>query len=427
MFWFDFAWDIQHFLNQWWWQINILLLVILVVLAYLSYREPVKAVTLTIILLPTYLFRSQVWFLPLTFLELCIWVVFGGWLIRTVIKRQPPQDFGRSYRWPIMLILLGATIALAIAPDLRSAAGLWKAYFIEPIMFFLVATTVSQNHKDKETILWAFGLSTLTISLLAIYQKLTAFGILEPSWIAPDRRRVTAMFSSPNAVGLFLGPIVIIYFGWLMAELKNRRQTLIKLAIILPALLAILFTVSQGTWLGLAAGVIFLAFFGWSKKWTSLIVGLAIVAVMLLPMTREAVWPMITLADASGQNRLALAQIAITHLLTNAQNFIFGAGLLGFDAIQDQIRDPLKIEDLLYPHNIIFNFWLEIGLAGLIGFGWLVIKFLRRGFRKFNQRRDWLTLGIMAAMVGVLIHGLIDVPYFKNDLAVLFWLIVALI
>jgi hypothetical protein len=27
----------------------------------------------------------------------------------------------------------------------------------------------------------------------------------------------------------------------------------------------------------------------------------------------------------------------------------------------------------------------------------------------------------------LLIHGLVDVPYFKNDLSLLFWLIVALI
>ena len=31
---------------------------------------------------------------------------------------------------------------------------------------------------------------------------------------------------------------------------------------------------------------------------------------------------------------------------------------------------------------------------------------------------------LMATMVALLVHGLVDVPYFKNDLSVLFWLIV---
>ena len=30
-------------------------------------------------------------------------------------------------------------------------------------------------------------------------------------------------------------------------------------------------------------------------------------------------------------------------------------------------------------------------------------------------------------MTVLLIHGLVDVPYFKNDLAVLFWIIIGLI
>jgi hypothetical protein len=32
----------------------------------------------------------------------------------------------------------------------------------------------------------------------------------------------------------------------------------------------------------------------------------------------------------------------------------------------------------------------------------------------------------MAAMVAIIIYGLVDVPYFKNDLSVLFWTILGL-
>ncbi len=428
MFWFDFNWEIQHFLNQWWWQINFLLLVILVVLGYLSYRRPIQAIALTITLLPTYLFRSQVWFLPFTFLELCILITFCGWIIKLIFQRyQLPVTSYQLYRWPIILILFGATVALMIAPDLRAAAGLWKAYFIEPIMLFVVAANVIQTKKDKAAVLWALGISTLLISLLAIYQKLTGFGIFEPSWVAVEHRRVTSIFSSPNAVGLFLGPIVTIYFGWLMSEFKKFWATLLKLLIILPALLAIYFTVSQGTWLGLAAAIVFLLFFGWNKKWTAAMIALIIILTMLLPLTRQLIWPIINFSDASGQNRLTLIQMSFQYLSTNPKNFVLGAGILGFVEIQNRLREPLKMEALLYPHNFILNFWLEIGLVGLVGFSWLIIKFFRHGYQKFKSRGNWLTLGILAGMVAILVHGLIDVPYFKNDLAVLFWILIALL
>lgn len=427
MFWFDFAWDIQHVLNQWWWQINFLLLIVFVLLIQLTWKKPINGLALTIVLLPTYLIRSQIWFLPFTYLEICIWAVFLTWFIKNLTTKNSLQYFSNPYRAPIILIIIAATISLFISPEVRQAAGLWKAYFIEPIMLFTVAVNTIKNKSDKETILWALGLSILTISLLAIYQKFSAFGIFQPAWVASDHRRVTSIFSSPNAVGLYLGPIIILYSTWIINDFKKIKATVLKFIIMLPALLAVWFTVSQGTWLGLAAATVFLAFFGWDKKKTILLVIAGGLILFATPVIREKAWPILTFADASGQNRLILISMSADYLGTSAKNFLLGAGILGFADIQNQLRDPLKLEALLYPHNIVLNFWLEIGLLGLIGFGWIIAKFYYKGLKQLQASPDWITLGVLAAMITVLIHGLIDVPYFKNDLAVLFWLIVALL
>ncbi len=32
-------------------------------------------------------------------------------------------------------------------------------------------------------------------------------------------------------------------------------------------------------------------------------------------------------------------------------------------------------------------------------------------------------LGVLLALVGIVIHGLVDVPYFKNDLSLEFWVL----
>ncbi len=452
MFIFDFNWQIQSFLNLFWWQINFLLLVILVVLGYLSYKKPVYAVSLTIIMLPTYLFRADLFGIPITFLELCILTTFLGYLIKLITEKQLKKTYNLqpttyNLKWPVTLIIVAATISVLISPDLQGAGGLWKAYFIEPILFFLVVIKVWPEAKNQKIILWSLGISTLIISLLAIFQKFTGFGIAQAGWIAPESRRVTSIFTSPNAVGLYLGPIVAIYLGWIMSEIRNCKNikfcvsTILKLLIILPALLAIFFTVSQGTAIGLATAVVFLAFFacppkpegrrwGWNKKWTSGVIAILLVIILIVPIAREKMLPIITLQDTSGQNRIELAILAVDHLTKNIQNFILGAGILGFDQIQDQMRDPLKIEDLLYPHNIILNFWLELGMLGLIAFIWLIIKFFKKGFKTYSLQPtpyNLLTLGIMAGMVTIIVHGLVDVPYFKNDLAVLFWILIALI
>lgn len=426
MFLFDFNWQIQQTLNQWWWLINMALLIILVALGWLSYKKPAYAVGLTIILLPTYLVRSKIFFLPLTFIEICVWVTFIGWLISRVKQKSLRIADIYQYRWPITLLLFAATVSMFISPDLSAAAGLWKAYFVEPILFFIVVASVTTEKKGRDVVLWSLGLATLSVSLLAIYQKFTGFGIAEPGWLAAEHRRVTAMFTSPNAVGLFLGPIVAMYVGWLLDELKNKKQIALKAGGLIMALLAISFTVSQGTWLGLIAAGIFLAFFGWNKKWTAALVLLGIVVMMALPATRTTAWTLASFQDAAGQNRVTLFRISEQFLTSSVGHFIGGAGLLGFAAIENQQRDPLQLEPLLYPHNIILNFWLETGLLGLLAIIWLLVIFFKTGFRQ-REKNDWLTLGIMAAMVTVIVHGLVDVPYFKNDLAILFWVVVGLL
>lgn len=435
MFSFDFPWQILDFLTSYWKVVQIILLLILGLVYYLAFKKPIWANFLVIILLPSYLFRSKIFFLPFTYLEVCILIVFLALIVRLIADKPRTKEkivshYQYPYKWPIVLILLAATISVFVAPDLLAAAGLWKAYFVEAIMFFIVLINTVKTDKDRNIILWALGLSTLTISLLAIYQKFTAFGIAEAAWVAKDVRRVNAMFTSPNAVGLYLGPIMAIYFGWLLNDIKQgfyfTRQTLGKLLILILGSMAVIYTVSQGTWLGLVAALIFISFFGWSKKWTTTMVAILIILTILIPQVRNQIIPLITFQDISGQNRLTLWQGSFEYLTNSAGNFIFGAGIFGFPQIQENFRDPLKMEPLIYPHNIILNFWLELGLLGLIGFIWLIISFFKKGLEKLTVNDQLLIVGIMAAMVTIIVHGLIDVPYFKNDLAVLFWVIISL-
>jgi len=434
MFTFDFPWEIQHFLTDHWLIVNISLLIVLGILIYLAFKKPVWANFLIIILLPTYLFRSTILWLPLTYLEICIWLVFVALIIRMIVNKEKVITHSQyPYKWPILIILLASTISIFISSDLIAAAGIWKAYFVEAIMFFIVLINTVKTKKDRDIILWGLGLSTLSISLLAIFQKFTAFGIAESAWVAADIRRVNAMFTSPNSVGLFLAPIMAIYLGWLLNDIKNKSlklASLVKLIILVIASLAVIYTVSQGAWLGLLAALVFICFFGLSKKWTTVAVIVLTILIFLIPQTRNQVVPLITFQDASGQNRLVLIRGSLDYLTDNAKNFVFGAGLSGFSDVLDTFRNPLKMEPLIYPHNIFLNFWMEIGLLGLFGFGWLIFEFFKKGFIKlsvgdFGPSR-LLMIGIIAAMITILVHGLIDVPYFKNDLSVLFWIIISL-
>jgi len=78
----------------------------------------------------------------------------------------------------------------------------------------------------------------------------------------------------------------------------------------------------------------------------------------------------------------------------------------------------------LHPHDIYLAFWLNLGLAGLVIFLILVIYF----FIKISRCAGsvFLTSAFCAAMVAILVHGIIDTTYFKNDLSTIFWIILAM-
>jgi len=77
-----------------------------------------------------------------------------------------------------------------------------------------------------------------------------------------------------------------------------------------------------------------------------------------------------------------------------------------------------------------------MGFLGLAAFLLIIFQFLKFGFKKLfenwelkignlsEQNGKMILLALMASMITLLVHGLVDVPYFKNDLSILFWLII---
>jgi hypothetical protein len=58
-------------------------------------------------------------------------------------------------------------------------------------------------------------------------------------------------------------------------------------------------------------------------------------------------------------------------------------------------------------------------------FVWIMIKYLYYGYKSLSGKERELSLALITALIAIIIHGLVDVPYFKNDLAVQFWALMA--
>ena len=102
------------------------------------------------------------------------------------------------------------------------------------------------------------------------------------------------------------------------------------------------------------------------------------------------------------------------------ENPIFGIGPGLFQA-NYQIKAPVTLGhaplewNMPHTHNIFLGFWLNAGIIGLIAF-LLIIILCHTSFSY-----------PLIALWGILIHGLFDMPFWKNDLAMIFWLIIVCI
>src|SRR5207245_8279213 len=87
-------------------------------------------------------------------------------------------------------------------------------------------------------------------------------------------------------------------------------------------------------------------------------------------------------------------------------------------------QDP----DMSHPHNVVLDFWLSLGLPGLLVAGALVGRFVelvKERWATSGPMERGLYAGSAGALADTILHGAVDNSFFLVDLAVLFWLLFA--
>src|SRR5207302_2754231 len=216
----------------------------------------------------------------------------------------------------------------------------------------------------------------------------------------------------------------------LAAYTPQRRGRLIAAGFLLIAVPACLLTFSRGGYLGrLAIGVGLAA--GHRRRIALVAATLvAALAVSRIPPIASRLGHEVNLADPNN-SLVERARLWGATLRMLRDHPLFGGGLSGFkQAIAPYGLRQSAAEDVMYPHNIVLNAWTETGIAGLVAFGWLLLQAVRVSLAGWRDAEpDWrpLHLGVLLAIGGIIAHGLVDVPYWKNDLSVEFWALLALI
>lgn len=393
--------------------------------AALAWRSRPLALALLAAVLPSYLLRGTLAGIPFTWLEVFSLILIAVWIVKGEIKRaiQIPRP------WLIVStgLLAAAFVATFIAPDTREALGILKAYFIEPIAVFLVGVTTLKRPQDIHRLVTGLLAGAAAASLVALFQYLTGLGLPIP-WDA--ELRATGPFPYPNALALYAGPIAVLG-AWESIRMLNTHGWHRAWPWFVETLLAITGVILAQSEAGIGALLIVLFVSALAlPKLRPITIGLAalgLVGVLLIPSLQSFVVQKATLNDYSGMVRRS--QWEETWAMIKDRP-VFGAGLNGYPAALMQYHVRTDLEIFQYPHTLLLNVWSELGLLGLlvlIGLAYVVGNTAHTAWKNRAHTDPFLLAMAFAALAQMTIQGFVDVPYFKNDLALLTWLILALI
>ncbi|MFN2463709.1 MAG: O-antigen ligase family protein [Candidatus Dormibacteria bacterium] len=371
-----------------------------------------------------YVLRGKVFGLPFTTLELALLallVVYGFEKARSGERLPDPRRM--AYFWPVALLLVAATISAVIAPDRRASLGIWKAYFIEPALAAYVIADVSRARADLEKLLHGFFIAGVVVSAINTMAFIVALAAHRPHLVESP---VVVLYLTPNATGLFLAPLAaaaaaLVAFG-------QRREKRLGAVFFILAVPAIALSFSRGAWLGLALALLLLAALHPRRRVALAAVAVVAVASLFLPPVRRRIAHEFDPHDPlnSVNTRVDLWR-AVFAMMKSGAHPLTGTGLSGFRAALAPYKDVSAYrEDHIYGHNLFLDFWTETGLLGLIAFVWLVADAVRRTWTALRAHTALHAYhaAFAAAGVVILVHGMIDNPFFKNDLS---WMTFALL
>jgi putative inorganic carbon (hco3(-)) transporter len=377
----------------------------------------------TCALVPAYVVRWHIGPLPTTLLENAVLLTIVAFVVETV-RDQSRLVWRVPVTIPAILFLVAGAVSIVVAPDHRAAFGLFRAYLIEPIAFGLVLLNVVSTPRRALMVVTGLALGGAVAGLANAAVVLNA---LRHHVYDIVNTPPVVIYNTANAVALYLVPLIAVS-GAVALHWPGRRERLAAAAFAFVGVICVLLSFSRGGYLALAAVALGLAL---SHRWRwFLIAGGVVVGVVLMqiPVIASRVRTDVDLSNPHNTlvGRFHLWSVTL-HMLRDHP--LFGAGLSGFSTTIGPYWNPTNIDRYTYPHNIVLNFWTETGILGVIAFGWiLVVGFLYawRGWRRADS--DWrvIHLGVLLALGAVVVHGLVDVPYWKNDLSVEFWALLSL-
>jgi len=322
----------------------------------------------------------------------------------------------------VLLVLVGAVSLLTVADGryLSDSVREFRWVIVEPVIAFLLFRWAFREQRTRLLIFAGFVGTAMLLAVIGIIQLLTQTGVV----VADGVERATGPYRHPNNLALYLDRAAIFVLALAVTSKQHRRLFAICAAVCGFGLAA---TLSRGAAIAYVAGACWIVGVARIRRgwwWIGLGVALGAVVIGLIGADR-----LTDTGSAGSRSSRELIWSASVDMISDHP--ITGIGLDQFvTQYGRRYVDPAGWAERYtsHPHNLVLDVWLRLGITGLFVFAGIaaaVISVARRPVSPGRKRSIWI--GATAALIAGLVHGMLDNGFFLPDLAVLTWMLIALI
>lgn len=379
---------------------------------------------LVIFSMPLYLCRLNIFGLPTNIFEiLAILAIIFFFIQKRKSFIKSFQNLPKIVCVAILFIISGVLLSTLFNNTYATGFGILKSWFLIPIIFSYLLYSTLNLESAIEKVFVSIYLSAVLIGIISIIYKITG--------IVTYDNRLEAFYLSPNYLAMYLSPGILFGFYFLVKSFQNKLcsyRFFIHIVTLALVFIPLYYTYSYGAWLAVGLSVLTLIMLTVNKK-RLLIVGLfgALAVIIFIFQADNQKFSNFFSERSSFASRTMIWDAS---LLMIKQHPFLGIGPGNFQAVYLSLQKffPPYIEWAVpEPHNLFLAFWIQTGLLGLLGFLFLLFFIFRSLLAILkNKKGAALAVPILGFFVYTILHGIIDTPYWKNDLSFIFWICVFL-
>ena len=433
---------------------DLLVLVVLGILALLLLARPDAGLPLVAFALPFYQLGRPMFGKAFSMVEILLVLTAVGWMLNWLLERWNRLSAGVSESdgegfvplrrgaarltgadWAVVSLVAVAACSLVWAEEGREAAREFRTVILEAGVFYALLRAMLPSLSAQEQVsgsAWrvvdAWVLGGALIALVGLGQWVFGENLIAAEGVG----RVRGLYGSPNNLALYVGrllPLAVAFAAW---GRNVRRRWAYGVAGILMAATLFL-TYSRGAWIvGVPASLLFLAALRGRRALAVTVGVLLVLATLVLLLVGPG--RLTSLFDTGTGTTFFRLQLWRSSVAMVRDHPLLGVGLDNFlYAYRSRYVLPTAWAefDLSHPHNFVLDFWLRLGIAGLMVIVWLLVAFFRKGWAQYRRAPEGdaraLAAGLLAGMVNFAAHGLVDNAFFLVDLAFTFMLMLALV